>query len=621
MVLPGQVLNIDLTQGTWSFSPFPEELIRKVLGGRGLNVWYLYQHLPARTDPLDPENILMFSCGLLTGTAAPASSRLHVNALSPLTGLLGSSNTGGKFGAALRACNIQTLIIRGRSPKPVFLYLDRDTVNIMDAQPLWGLDTWETEEYLKQEFQDDAIKFMIIGPGGENGARFGCIMTDRDHAAGRTGMGTMMGSKNLKAIVIKAQKAVSPPPAPPSRRGEINNGHTAITNYIRQIRNSAEFNTFSTYGGAGYVKWADDMGIMPTRNYRESHFQEAESLDGRRLQPYITRPKGCYRCPVQCKAQLQFQNGKFEKTPLARPEFESMLAFGPKCGLNDLETVVHLDNLCSRLGLDSLSAASTIAFAMDLYERGILTEQDTGALQVEWGNGEVMETLIRQMAYQEGFGAILAQGVRRAARMIGKGAEQFAPHVKGLELSAYHPRELMGTALGYAVSSRGGDFTQAYPTLEYRWSPEKATAEFGTPLAVNRHATQGKGHLVKRTMIISAVLDCLGLCKVPALSLIGSFDLQNEAELMSVLTGQAIDAAALFKIGERIVNLERLFNLKHGASWADDTLPPMFLDNASQPVPLEPMLQEFYATMGWDEQGRSLETTLQELEIETGNWI
>jgi aldehyde:ferredoxin oxidoreductase len=593
MAFPGQLLDIDLTQGTWSFSPFPEELIRKILGGRGLNVWYLYRHLPARIDPLGPENILMFSCGFLTGTAAPASSRLHVNALSPLTGLLGSSNTGGKFGATLRACNIQTLIIRGRSPKPIFLYLDRNTIQIMDAQALWGLDTWEAEEYLKKEFRDNTIKFMIIGPGGENGARFGCIMTDRDHAAGRTGMGTVMGSKNLKAIVIKGQK----------KGGEINNGHTAVTNYIRQIRNSPEFNTFSTYGGAGYVKWADDMGIMPTRNYQDSHFQEAERLDGRCLQPYIIRPKGCYCCPVQCKAQLQFQNGKFEKIPLARPEFESMLAFGPKCGLNDLETIVYLDNLCSRLGLDSLSAASTVAFAMDLYEREILTLQDTGGLQIEWGNGDVMKTLIRQMAYQEGFGAILAQGVRRAAQMIGKRAEQFALHVKGLELSAYHPRELMGTALGYAVSNRGGDFTQVYPTLEYRWSPEKAAAEFGTPLAVSRHATQGKGHLVKRTTIISAVLDCLGLCKVPALSLIGSFDLQNEAELMSVLTGQALDAAALFKIGERIVTLERLFNLKHGASRDDDTLPPMFLNPESQPVPLEPMLQEFYTAMGWDEQG------------------
>ena len=616
MAFSGRILDLDLSREIWHWSPFPEELAWKILGGRGFNVWLLYRQLSAPTDPLGPDNLLIFSGGLLTGTAAPVSARLHVNALSPLTGLLGSSNTGGKFGAAMRARNIQSLMIRGRAAKPVYLYLDGETVNIKDAQALWGLDTWATEDALRKELQDEKIQTMVIGPGGENGALFGCIMTDRDHAAGRTGMGTVMGSKNLKAIVINHQNSVPPPPAPPSRGGEITTGQAAMNNYVRQIRNSAEFATFSTYGGAGYVKWCDDLGVMGTRNYQESHFAGAEGLDGRRLQPYITKSKGCYRCPVHCKAQLQFQTGKFGQMPLARPEFESMLAFGPKCGLSDLETVVYLDNLCSRLGLDSLSAASTMAFAMELYQRGILTEQDTGGLRLAWGDGAVMEQLLRQMADLEGFGAILAQGVRRAAQIIGKGAEQFAAHVKGLELTAFHPREMMGAALGYAVSNRGGDFNQAYPTLEYRWPPAQAAAAFGTPLAVDRYATQGKGRLVKRTMILSAIMDCLGLCKVPALSLIGTFDLQNEAELITVLTGHQMDAAMLFKIGERIVTLERLFNLKHGARRADDALPPMFLHPASHAVPLEPMRQEFYAAMGWDEQGIPLETTLHQLELE-----
>jgi len=620
----GQILDVDLYKRKWTFSAFPEEAVCKFLGGRGFNVWFLYHHILPKIDSLGPENVLLFSCGLLTGTRAPASSRLHVSAISPLTGLLGSSNVGGDFGVNLRSCNIQSLIIRGKSPKPVYLYIDHDTIQLVDAQPLWGLDTRETEEYIKKELNDDKIKIMVIGPGGENGARFGCIMTDRDHAAGRTGMGTVMGSKNLKAIVIKGKKQ-----AKNQRRTK--NGRTTVANYVRQITHSADFKTFSTYGGAGYIKWCDEMGIMATRNYRESRFEDVDSLDGRRLRKYVTRSRGCYRCPIQCKAELQFHDGKFNGTPLARPEFESIATFGPKCGLSDLKTVVFLDNLCSRLGLDSISAGTAIAFAMDLYEREILTLQDTGDLDLQWGNGKAMETLIRQMAYQEGFGVVLSQGVRRAVQIIGKRAERFAAHVKGLELSAYNPREIMGAALGYAVASRGGDFSHIYPSLEYRWSPERAAKEFGTPLAVDIRSTKGKGLLVKRVMIVSAVLDCLGLCKVPVMSLMNDFDLENEAELTTALVGRlhppyppqggtdwSPDANTLFRIGERIINLERLFNIKHGAHRDDDCLPPMFLETETShqnPVPLEPMLQDFYTSMGWDKQGQPLEKTLNRLEI------
>ena len=316
------------------------------------------------------------------------------------------------------------------------------------------------------------------------------------------------------------------------------------------------------------------------------------------MKKYVTRSRGCYRCPIRCKAQLQFHDAKFNGVLLARPEFESVAALGPRCGLSHLETVVYLDNLCSQFGLDSISTGAAIAFAMELYQRGILTTHDTGGLKIRWGDREVMETLIRQMAYVEGLGAVLSQGVRRAAQVIGQGAEQFAPHVKGLELSAYHPRKIMGTALGYAVVSRGGDFSHVYPSLEYRWSSEKAMKEFNTPLAVDIHAIAGKGALVKRVMTVSAVLDCLGLCKVPSMSLMDDFDLESESELTSAFIGQPVDANMLFNVGERVVTLERLFNIKHGATRDDDCLPSMFLKDEQNPIPLEPMLQDFYASMG-----------------------
>jgi len=612
----GQVLEIDLSKRTWEFRPFPAELTRQYLGGRGFNVQYLYANLPQDCDPLAPENILMFSCGLLTGTAAPASSRLHINALSPLTGILGSSNVGGGFGAQLRACDIQSLVIRGKAPEPVYLWIDGDTVEIRSAKSLWGLDTWQTDEQLKTKLGSPKLKIMTIGPGAENGVLFGCIMTDCDHAAGRTGMGTVMGSKNLKAIVIKEPEQKKPMPASA-------NGNEAVKRYVRQIKNSPHYKTFKKHGGAGYVKWADDLGILATRNFQTNTFEAADQIDGKNLTDKITRTRGCFRCPVQCKAELRFTSGRFKGEKGFRPEFEPMLSLGPKCGLSDLDTLVHLDNLCSRLGIDSISAGNAIAFAMDLYERHILTPDDTGGLDLAWGNGQSMEALIKQMASGRGLGAVLGQGVRRAAQIIGRGSEHYAAHVKGLELSGYHPDNMMGTALGYTVASRGADFNDVYSAIENKWLPDEPSDEFGAPKASDLKSIHGKAELVRRAMIVGTVIDSLGLCKVPALSLICAYDLVAETELAAVLTGQPFKVADLFAAGERIVNTERLFNLRCGAGEADDRLPDMFFDkeynSGRQPSKpsewMEPMKKKFYSVMGWDEHGRPTAAKLKELGI------
>jgi aldehyde:ferredoxin oxidoreductase len=529
----GKILEIDLTQEKWNVTACPEDAERNFLGGRGLNVKLLYDHIPPGTDPLGPQNILTLSCGMLTGTAAPVSARVHINALSPLTEILGGSNVGGGFSSSLRLCNIQQIVIRGRASKPVFLWIDGDCVEIRDAKFLWGKDTWETEDLLKTKLGNDKLKIMAIGPAGENGCGFGCMIAERDHAAGRTGMGTVMGSKNLKAIVIKAQKS-------PSAFRCDHESREAIKHYLWQIKNSPYFHDLKAHGGAGYVEWADELGILATRNYRDYHFEDAKRIDGKLLKENITRKRGCPRCPIQCKAELRFSSGRLKGKEAARPEFEPMLALGAKCGLNDLQTLVYLDNLCSRLGLDCISAGSVIAFAMDLFDRGILTKSDTGGLDLTWGNGQVMETLIRQMAYGDGFGRILAKGVRQAAQIIGRGAEHYAAHIKGLEMAGYHPYNMMGTALGYSVSSRGADFSDIYATLEYKWLPDKATKVFGTPVSVDPRSIQGKAELVRRSMIVGSVLDCLGLCKVPALCLICTYDLVSEAKLVSALSSWAI---------------------------------------------------------------------------------
>jgi aldehyde:ferredoxin oxidoreductase len=616
MAVLGRILEIDLSAGKWKFLPYPDDLLWKYLSGRGFNVQYLYNHMPPDVDPLGPDNILLLSCGLLTGTAAPASARLHINARSPLTGLLGSSNVGGNFGAKLRSCGIQSLVIRGKSPEPVYLWLDGDKIEIRTAKFIWGLDTWETDDYLKKRLGSDKFEIMAIGPAAENGALFGCIITSRDHAAGRTGMGTVMGSKNLKAIVVKAPKKKTLFKAS-------ENGLEAIKRYIWQMKNSPHYKDIKKHGGAGYVTWADDLGILATRNFKANTFDEAEQIDGKNLEKNITRTRGCHRCPVQCKAELEFDEGKLKGKKAIRPEFEPMLSLGSRCGLTDLDTLVYLDNLCSRLGMDSISAGGVIAFAMDLFERGILTREDTGGLDLSWGNGEAMEVLIKQIADGEGLGGILATGVRQAARTLGRGAENHAAHVKGLEVAGYHPTNIMGTALGYTVSNRGADFSDVYATLEYKWLPDEKIEEFGLPKTIDLNSIHGKAALVRQCMIVGLVMDCLGLCKVPSLCLVCTYDLVAEAELTSELTEQNVSVGDLFYAGERILNLERLLNRRFGATQTDDRLPDMFFDkeynSGKQPSKpqewMEPMIREFYDVMGWDENGKPTEQKLAQLGL------
>lgn len=616
MIHLGRILEVDLGTGHWAFSRYPQEVCEQFLGGRGFNARLLYREIPAGIEPLGPENVLLFSCGLLTGTPAPASSRVHVNALSPLTRILGSANFGGNFGTELRCCDIQSVIIRGQAQKPVYLFINEDHVEIRGARFLWGADTWQTIKRIKAKLGDEDLKIIAIGPAGENRTSFACIMADRDHAAGRTGMGAVMGSKNLKAVVVKG-------PARNETAAYRKNRHRAVKQYLKRIVSSPEYKTLSRFGGAGYVKWADDMGLLATHNYRDNRFDQVDRLDGRQLRKFVARSSYCHRCPVGCKADLQINSTKQQQSQVVRPEFESMVSLGPKCGLSDLSTLVYLDNLCSRMGLDCISAGGAISFAMDLYDHGILTQADTGGMDLSWGNGEAMEALICQMADRVGFGAVLSQGVRNAGEIIGRGSQQCAFHVKGLELSAFHPSQIMGTALGYAVANRGGDFNDVYANLEYRVSSQNPAEQMkGTP-AVDLRTTIGKAPLVRKAMIASAIVDSLGLCKVPSLSILGSFDLTSEAELTSALTGLSMDPKQFIKIGERIINLERLFNLRHGVTFEDDCLPQRFFITkgtaAEKPMDnknwLEPMKQEFYQAMGWDKRGRPSQEKLDELNL------
>ena len=345
-----------------------------------------------------------------------------------------------------------------------------------------------------------------------------------------------------------------------------------------------------------------------------------EKIDGRLLAVDRHRTRGCPRCPIRCKAELR----RAGKPAAYRPEFESMVNLGAKCGLSDLNALVDLDNLCTRLGLDVISAATAISFAMDLAECNMLPPELGGSDGLCWGEPTTMERLIRQMAAAQGPGGLLGQGVRRAAERAGIGAGRRAPHVKGLELSGYHPGYMMGTALAYAVSSRGGDFNNLYAAMEYSWPEARGAAAFGTAASVDCRSPEGKGALIRRAAVLTCALDALGLCKVPALSLVGDFDLENEARLTAAMTGEAVSAESLMAVGERIVNLERLFNIEHGLDPAcDDRLPEVFFTDGSSggegPVltrsGFDRMREDFYSAMGWDRNGRPKIDTLCRLKM------
>ena len=609
-----QIVNVDLSTRRIHLTGMPTEAIRQNLGGFGYNIDTLYQRIKPGMDPFNPENLLIISRGLLTGTVAPASSRIHINAISPLSGLIGSSSVGGFIGFRMYSLGIQSICITGRATQPVYLYLGLDNIEIKSAYKLWGLNTRETEEHLKQKFGAQDLDSLTIGPAGENGVLFACIMAGWDHAAGRTGLGALMGAKNLKAIAIKAE---------PKKEKMSSDQAVVIRQYVAQMKKSvSRYNDYFTYGSSGDILETNQAGMLGTRNYQEYQLNNVERIDGRQLNRFVTKKRKCHRCPISCKADIELKDGRYRGFKGGRPEYETIIDLGALCGLTDAEALIYLSNLCNMLGIDTISTGSVIAFAMELYQRGILTLTDTHGLALEWGDAQSMETIIHQIANRQGLGDTLSRGVRKAAEIIGQGAEKYGYHVKGVELYGGDPRGMMGVALAYAVSMRGGDFTSVYPVPEFRYTAEKAEKEFGTRDVVDFTATGGKGAMVKKCMIVSAVIDSLGLYKVPVLSVTGDFSLNMEAKLLQVIAGMDLSAEDLFMIGERIVHMEKIINLRQGSSPADDNLPELFLKTPvkygpiqGRTVDLAPMVKAFYREMGWDKCGKPKQFVLDKFGL------
>ncbi len=613
----GKVLRVNLTSGTFAVEPLEQELARLYLGGRGFNMRRLYDEIPARLDGLSLENKLFFSVGPLVGTMFPGAARFNVSAKSPQTGILGDSNAGGFFGPELKFAGFDQVIIEGKAPYPVYLYIHNDKIELREAKHLWGLDVWDTQRVILQELKDTRIQVAAIGTAAENGVRFAGVFANLVRAAARTGMGTVMGAKNLKAVAVRGINPVRV--ADPKLFAEL------LKDIDSAIYRHQEYPSRALMGTTKLVHALNEAGCLATRHFQTGRFEAAESVSGEFLAETVKKKsKSCFSCLIPCSRFFEVKQGPFTGLKSEGPEFEGLAGFSSRVGVADLAASLKGVDLCNRYGMDVITTSEVISFAMELYQRGIISRSEADGLDLSWGNTDTVLTLIDKINRREGFGDILADGVREAASKIGRGSEAYALHVKGLELFQADPRGLKAYALGYAVASRGGDHLRSEPSFEFSGDAEAGQRIYGHPDAAFRLKYKGKGRVVKHYEEWSALSDCLEVCKNTIVNM-EIVDYPLAAKLLKAVVGWEMTGEEVQAVCERVVNLERVFNTREGLTRRDDTLPKRFTHeplpadsgpSAGSVVELEPMLDEYYQARGWDATtGRPTGSKLRELGL------
>ncbi len=613
----GAVLRVDLTTGTVEQHPTEEPLARAYLGGRGLNVKRLWDELPPHTDGLAPENLLVFGVGPLVGTTFPGGARFNVSAMSPQTGILGDSNAGGFFGPELKFAGYDQVIVQGRADHPVYLWIRDDTVELRDARCLWGRDVWATAQAIQDELGDPDVQVATVGQGAENGVRFAGVFVNLNRPAARTGMGAVMASKNLKAVAVRGTGFVQV--ADMARFEEL------IEHLDRAIYDHPEYEIRCRLGTTKLITALNRIGGLPTRHFQRGRFEEAEAVSGEAIERlYKVKSKACFACTIPCSRYLVVSDPRFPELRLEGPEFEPLAGFTVRVGNPDLALGLKCVDLANRYGLDAIALSEVISWAMECYQRGLLSREEADGLDLTWGNGETVLALIHQVAHREGLGDLLADGVRRAAERLGRGSEAYALHGKGLEVFQADIRSIKAYGLGNAVASRGADHLRSEPWFEFSEDPEEGVRRYGIPETAFRLEYKGKGLVVKHFEEMAAISDATGVCK-NTYNNMEVLDWEGTAELLQATTGWDLSGEEVRRIGERIVNLERLFIAREGITRADDTLPARFLH---EPLPegsgpstgsvleLEPMLDEYYRARGWDlETGLPTRDKLSELGL------
>ncbi|MDP6510430.1 MAG: aldehyde ferredoxin oxidoreductase family protein [Dehalococcoidia bacterium] len=614
----GKILRVDLSSGNLTTEEPPDSLYRRYFGGEGFIGYYLLKELQPGVEPLGPDNKLIFAAGPLTGVPVGGCGRHSVGAKSPLTGAFGEAEAGGYWGAELKMAGFDAIIVEGKAEDPVYLFIHDGQAELRDARPLWGMKTLECQEAIRQELGDPGVKVAQIGPAGENLVRYACIVNDLDAFAGRTGLGAVMGSKNLKAVACRGRQRLSL--ADPQTV-------MAIGRWVRDnapVTNKA----MRDLGTASVVLGLNRQGGLPTHNFQMGTFDGADRISGEAMRDSIlVGRRSCYACPVQCKREVKVDDPYPVDPRYGGPEYETIGSLGSNCGIDDLRIIARGNELVAAYGLDSISCGSAIAFAMECFERGLVNPADTGGLDLRFGNGDAMLEMVERIALRQGLGNLLAEGVARASKTIGPGAEEFALHVKGQELPMHEPRWKQGMGVGYAISPTGADHCHNIHDPNYSGMgilmEDLQSLGVLDPLPVDDLSTAKMRLLAYQSLWIH-FMNC-GVCCYFVM-MYGGVGFQRTAELVSAVTGWNTSVFELMKVGERAATVARAFNVREGLSPLDDTLPRrFFIPQSSGPLegvaPTEEAVRSatdsYYNIMGWP-QGRPSPGKLAELSLD---WV
>ncbi|HMK94796.1 MAG TPA: aldehyde ferredoxin oxidoreductase family protein [Candidatus Limnocylindrales bacterium] len=595
-----RILWVDLSNKEFHCSELSESYAREFISGRGLGVKTLYDELPAKVDPLSPQNILVISNGVLTGTSSPFCARSWIVTKSPLTGAILMSNSGGFFGPELKFAGYDMVVVKGKAKKFSYLWINNDKVELRDASKLRGLGTQATQDKIARE-TDPKTRAACIGPAGEKLVKFSSIMC-ADRAFGRGGSGAVFASKNLKAIAVRGTMPV-PVAEPETFR-------TVIKQVLETYARNDFMQEWRKVGTVFNVGAMNELGIFPTRNFQTGFFEGYQQLDDKANKQYVEKHITCYGCPVACTSWSVVRTGEFAGAKCRGPEYETIWAFGGSCGNDRLDSIIAANAFCNEMGLDTESTGQVIGFAMELFERGIITEKDTGGIPLHFGDFRSMLKLADMIATRQGLGDVLAEGVRYASGKIGKDAPRYAIHVKGLEIDGYDPRGAKAQGLAYATASRGGCHHSGYASQEL-YDPK-----------FDRFTEAGKGAITKGNEDSTALVDSTGICAFPMQ--LGVLTIKELGMLLYAATGfkEFSDEQNLAMIGERIYNQERLFNVREGLNSKDDVLPMRFLteptptgNSKGSVVQFWDMRKEYYSIRGWSQEGVPKAGKLAELKL------
>jgi len=605
-----RILKVDLTREKVEYDGLNEEYTLKYIGGAGYAARILYDLIKAETDPLGPENAMFITAGPMVGSTFPGGTKWTICFKSPLTGIWGESSASGFFGVELKRSGFDGILVTGRSSSPMYLQVVDGECEFVDAKRLWGMDTYQTCLEIKSKFRDESMRVACVGPAGERLVRMSSVITDEGRVCGRAGVGAVMGSKNLKAVAVRGHGRI--PLADPARVRELSDkARMAVKPPEAPAYTEGRVKALSTNGTGGGVESLEKLGGLPVKNWAQASFPEASKITGSTISRTILARRGmCALCTlITCWRYV-----KLDGRVLRGPEYETLASLGSLCLNSDLTSIVKANEICDKLGIDTISAGAAIAFAMECFEKGLLTREDTGGLDLTWGNSEAVVKLVEDIGLKRGLGALLGEGVKRASEKIGKGAEEFAVHVKGLEAPMHEPRRWWTMALAYATSNRGACHHQGIPAfLEWGYlQPEFGFSEKLTPFDAEKAVEATRFH-----QDFHAAFTSMGHC---AFTIGGVVPFTLVAEAFTAVTGRKTSHWDLLKCGERIWNLKRAFNVRMGVTAKDDTLPKRLTqplpDGAAKGKipPMDEMLRKYYELRGWVD-GKPSKGKLEELNM------